>query len=861
MSIEREFSSFVGRSSELAELGAAVDGGARLVLITGAAGVGKSRLARELALERRAGARVVAVELESAAHADAIAPAVALALELPVANLDTALAASPLLLLLDGCDAVIDGVLGLASRWLPAAPALTIVVTSRVAPEALPEDAGVLALGPLSVDDDGDGERLFRERAAQLRPGSPLAPGERDAVRAIVRRLGGLPLAIELAASWLSVLGTAQLLGELEAGPLRQDLERVLERSWALLDAAEQAVLGELSCFRDGCDLDAIRAVSSLGGAELMRCLRSLQRQSLLRCFQPGGLPGVVRYDLLAPIRALAKARVDAVEWPLLCRRHADHFLARRPTNLGDDALRMRHAALDLANLGAAFDRALAGLWSSGPDLGRAARATAALEPLVKLPGVARRAVEQAAALTAHPDFGELELDQRAAVRDVAATGYVQLGDAQRARASLDAIAAVPENPALRASLCARRGFVAWLEGDAEGAIAAYREALAGDPDRVTRGKLHVNLAVALRHLGRLTEAAEALERALEHHRAAGQQAGAAAALQARASLAIECGRLDEAERDFERALLLFRRLGELRQEGITLAFLGFVHQERGLLDDAERELRAALDCQRRQGNRQHEALALAMLGDLVLDRGDAEAAAAHLHEALRRAGDSGDEWSEALSAILLAAAELGRGRANAARRAMERAAAAGVIASEPRLAAALALVRILDAASSTDAAAIEAARAELQVLAQRFPNDARPSFLRPLFRRAMAALERGPGGEDGLIADAQGRWFRVGAGEPVDLSRREVLRRMLEALLEARRQRPGEPLDLEALRQAGWPGEAMVADAISNRVYVAIATLRRLGLRSLLVTGGGGYFLDPAVPLRSPAGGSFKAN
>ncbi len=93
-------------------------------------------------------------------------------------------------------------------------------------------------------------------------------------------------------------------------------------------------------------------------------------------------------------------------------------------------------------------------------------------------------------------------------------------------------------------------------------------------------------------------------------------------------------------------------------------------------------------------------------------------------------------------------------------------------------------------------------------------------------------------------------RGVRPARAEPVDLSRRATLKRVVVALARARVATPGEALDVNRVLEAGWPGERVLPEAATNRVYVAIATLRKLGLAGVLRTSDEGYLLDHAVPL-----------
>jgi DNA-binding response OmpR family regulator len=95
---------------------------------------------------------------------------------------------------------------------------------------------------------------------------------------------------------------------------------------------------------------------------------------------------------------------------------------------------------------------------------------------------------------------------------------------------------------------------------------------------------------------------------------------------------------------------------------------------------------------------------------------------------------------------------------------------------------------------------------------------------------------------------EAQGRWFRLGGGEIVDLSRKRTLRPLLLALVELHLEQPGEALDVDGVFRAVWGTERILAEAKKNRVYVAIATLRKAGLDAAIETRGDGYLLRPGL-------------
>jgi len=119
--------------------------------------------------------------------------------------------------------------------------------------------------------------------------------------------------------------------------------------------------------------------------------------------------------------------------------------------------------------------------------------------------------------------------------------------------------------------------------------------------------------------------------------------------------------------------------------------------------------------------------------------------------------------------------------------------------------------------------------------------------------RLAVRALQRAleataPTGRE-LLIDRFGRWFEI-PGQPrsTSLTHREQLRRLFLKLADERRTTPGRPVPPRELQAVAWPGERMLVDAGANRVRVGINALRALGLRSVVLTRGGGYFIDPAV-------------
>ncbi|MEO3887260.1 BTAD domain-containing putative transcriptional regulator [Nonomuraea sp. B5E05] len=268
----------VGREEALGEL-VALPGTARLVTLTGTAGVGKSRLALEAA-RRLAGAfpdGAYWVDLLAVTSDVAEAIEAALGLRddggagLPGERIASAFGTRRALLVLDNCEHVVEPVAGLAELLLRAGPGPRVITTSReplgVAGEVVREVA------PLDAD---AAARLFSVRAADAGRGPAVSAADAAAVEVICRRLDGIPLALELAAARVPSLGVKALAERLDdrfqllsagrrAGPAHQrTLRTAIDWSWQLLTEPERVVLRRLSVQIGGCTLSAAERVCAV---------------------------------------------------------------------------------------------------------------------------------------------------------------------------------------------------------------------------------------------------------------------------------------------------------------------------------------------------------------------------------------------------------------------------------------------------------------------------------------------------------------------------------------------------------------------------------------------------------------------
>jgi predicted ATPase/DNA-binding CsgD family transcriptional regulator len=357
-----ELSDFVGRRRETSEIRRLLEGN-RLVTLIGTGGVGKTRLAVQVARQvRRASPDGVwLVELAAVADPEHVPAAVAGVWGVTDRSPRSVLAAlagyledKRLLLVLDNCEHLIEACALLVGKLLGIAPELRVVATSReplrvdgeqvfpVAPLATPDPAAPPA-GDLS---EFEGVRLFVDRARAVLPTFAVTAANRVAVAGVCRRLDGIPLAIELAAARLRVLSVEQILSRLDdrfrllttrsrVAPARhQTLRAALGWSHELCSSAEQALWARASVFAGGFDLEAAEAVCAGDGihsGEILKLVAGLLDKSILVRVDGAGV--AARYGLLETVRQYGRQRLVATgQQGLLVARHRDYYqrLARQ---------------------------------------------------------------------------------------------------------------------------------------------------------------------------------------------------------------------------------------------------------------------------------------------------------------------------------------------------------------------------------------------------------------------------------------------------------------------------------------------------------------------------------------------------
>jgi predicted ATPase/class 3 adenylate cyclase len=342
---------FVGRDDDIASVRALL-GSSRVVTLTGAGGIGKTRLALHVGAEVLDDAPDGAwlVDLAPLSDGATVPAAIASALHIreqpgrPVADtVVDALVAKDLLIVLDNCEHVIDASAGVVQRICSAAPAVKVLATSR---EALnvPGEASYRLRSLVVPEELGSGlaetaraeaVRLFVQRARSVTPDFDVTEDNAASIVHVCRRLDGLPLAIELAAARTRSLTVHEIAKRLDdrfrlltggarvALPRQRTLEATVAWSYDLLSLSDQLLFERLSVFAGGCTLDAAETVCAGGEVDAVDVLDGLARlvdRSLVTVEEDDGRS---RYGLLETLRQFGRERQLARgEGALLRDRH-----------------------------------------------------------------------------------------------------------------------------------------------------------------------------------------------------------------------------------------------------------------------------------------------------------------------------------------------------------------------------------------------------------------------------------------------------------------------------------------------------------------------------------------------------------
>jgi predicted ATPase/DNA-binding CsgD family transcriptional regulator len=661
--LPRFATSFVGRAAQL-DIVSAQFAVHRLVTLVGPPGVGKTRLAVEVATTASKSWFVDLAPAPPCVDAGHLLDVVARSLDLtihPGEQLADALAASfsePALIVLDNCEHVVEAAADLVNDILNVGVPTRVLATSR-------EPLGVsgervLELDPLDVPPerfDGaptdlaqfDAVRLFVDRATASSSRFELTQANAGAVARLCRQLDGLPLAIELAASRVRAYSTSELVArlghrfELLARKSQTDgrhgtLRAAIEWSYHLLDEDERDLFERLSVFPADFDLAAAEAVGRVSTEDhaVVTLLASLVDKSIVSV---SGAEPQRRFRLLESLRAYAADRLSRRSDASVVRdRHRDWYVVlteeAAPRLRGHDAsewltrLDREHDNLEAA-LGWSLERndstpglrMCIALWWLWYLRGRFEAGRRWLEQLLEIapdaPAGVRADAWRLVGLLAFPTGNH---DTAASAFDNALKLYRQVGDGLGVAKTFNG-----------------RGIVAWeygAFGDASGswlaALAEFR--LLGD-DIGIASALN-NLGLLAREQGRCSEARVMLTDCLDRYRRADDAQGTASALANLAELNIDIDEFDRAGVQLDEALRLRRTIGDENGIATALALQASLVALRGHLADADDLLNRSLDIARAIGSRKRIAYAVAGQADLAARRGELDDALEQYDEA-----------------------------------------------------------------------------------------------------------------------------------------------------------------------------------------------------------------------------------
>jgi predicted ATPase/DNA-binding SARP family transcriptional activator len=648
---------FVGRGREIAHIHRLLlhEANCRLLTLTGPSGIGKTRLALEVVRQILAEAHsslqparndatvstelfadgIVFVPLTSVSEPSGLAAAIAAAAGLQFGNglssqqqLLTYLHDKQMLLVLDHVEHLLAGT-PLLAEILRAAPKIKILATSIESIHL--QDAWILPVSSLSFPAehgesqtplrDYDAIRLFEERARRVRASFVLEDEQAHVVR-ICQLVEGMPLAIELAASWLKVLSAQKIAGEIERSidilttgyrdvPSRhRSMRAVLEQSWNLLLQPERAVFKRLSILRGGFTAEAAHAVA---GAELMM-LAALVDKSLLHLHQNG------RYH---------------------CHELLRHFAAEQLLLWTDesDEVRARHCAYFMDFLkrhgqgikGRGQKEALAEI---SADIGNVMPAwrTAVAERAIPALAAAAQCIWLFSHYRGMLDEGEAAF--------VYALGELA-GEAEAPEAASPALAE------LVAFLYAGQGWMQGRRGDLESGRALMEKGIAllrQLPQRSPEIEAFAisYLALTAQYQERQLEARQIVKQSLDSYTALGDLWGMAVGLEIAGTAALGYGQLEEAKQLLGQCLTIAQAAGEPRSRLLAMTYLGSIAVTTGEYATAKTLLDDALAMSTELGDRIATSVILTQLGKYALEQGEHEAALHHLERSLANSRAAG---------------------------------------------------------------------------------------------------------------------------------------------------------------------------------------------------------------------------
>jgi len=491
-----QFTSFVGREAELNDVRRVLADN-RLVTLTGAGGVGKTRLAVQLAGEIAGGfdGGVWLVDLAPISDPDLVPSTVTRTLGLPdqqgsstMDMLVRFVGDRRILLVLDNCEHLLDACAELVVGLQGACPAVMIVATSRE-PIAV---AGEVSWRVPSLSLADEAIELFADRARRVRPDFRLTEDNAAIAAEICRRLDGVPLAIELAAARVRVLSLTEIRdglhdrfrlltgGARTAVRRQQTLRASVDWSHALLTDPERILFGRLSVFVGGFDLEAAEAVAGGGDVKRFQVLDILTLLVDKSLVVAESTSGATRYRLLETVRQYALEKLgESGQADAARARHRDFYTALAamldtPAPVGHDRW-LERTDTEIDNLRAAFT------WSrENSDNEVASQLASSLHPLWLARGRIREGLAWFDAVLADQDADTSEVAPAVRARALAdkATLNAHMGATDSMEQALEALAIARDvdDPALLLRTLAACGCVAVY--DSEVAQPYFAEAI-----------------------------------------------------------------------------------------------------------------------------------------------------------------------------------------------------------------------------------------------------------------------------------------------------------------------------------------------------------------------------------------------
>jgi predicted ATPase len=629
---------FVGRQKERNALIQLVERpDVRVVSLTGFGGIGKTRLALQVAEEMasRFPGGIWFVPLDSAHDADQMIAAICRTIGVRETagqtvrdSLNEHLAAAarlPMLLVLDNFEQLLPAAATVADL-VAAGPELKVVVTSRSPLHVYGEHE--LPVPPLALPDldalpsperlmEYESVALFLQRALAVKPDFALTKENAPAIAEIVARLDGLPLALELAAARVKLLSPSAMLSRLEKRlqlltggaldlPIRQrTLRGAIEWSYDLLNEDEQKLFRRLAVFADGCTLEAVEAVCNAKedlGLDLLDGMSSMVDKSLVRQVETVGEEP--RFVMLETIREYALERFgESGDEPITRRAHAAYCLvlaeeigSARETTVIDSAEWLDRCEREHENFRVALD------WVCRNDQ-------------------AQWGLRMGGALFQFWERREFISEGREWLGKLLALPGAAARDKVRARAVFAA------------------GVLAGAQRDYERAETLFSESLEINRETDDKWAAAVSLnALAVTALDRRDVAAarKLSEQNLEVWRELGDKAAVGRSLSNLASVVKEQGDYGLARELYDEALTTFRDIDDATAAARVLNKQGDVAREQGDSAEARELYEQSLKTFREFGDRWGTALALADLGNLARERGDYSSAQSLYRDSLR---------------------------------------------------------------------------------------------------------------------------------------------------------------------------------------------------------------------------------